>query len=290
MKLREIHDPHSVITPIENGVTFPEVLQLTLTKYEADITHFVKLVEESASTAELLQRIRSNDLPAERRMSLLKMFRRSVSLVCDTETTKKINKVSTASLVEAFGHTFKPIDKLREQFADLGELGRASLAVLLGEYDTRGQQGYQLTEMFFDWFETTFPGLSIEGPRRAGKDIELSSIFPEFDGGYPCDFVIREDRNVIAVGFARYDSTRGGAQSDDRTGGNANKVEKARHFSEATGRSFRILFLADGPGLAHGDTWKEACDLDDCWNDNVRVTTLKTAPRVVTLNWLRGRG
>ena len=90
---------------------------------------------------------------------------------------------------------------------------------------------------------------------------------------------------VVAVGFARYDSTRGGAQSDDRTGGNANKVEKARHYCDERGVDFKIIFLADGPDLLHSDTLSEAKELDDQWNGRVRVVTLKLAPDRITEEW-----
>ncbi len=224
-------------------------------------------------------------------MSLLKMFRRAVSPVLDTEMAKKIKTVSTDSLIETLGHTFKPIALLKSQFAGLTADQEAALAALIGEYDTRGQLGYLLTGEFFDWFETLFSGkFSIEGPRGAGRDVELSTIFPEFLGSYPCDFVIRSqgDGQVCAVGFARYDSTRGGAQSDDRTGGNSDKVGKAKEFFNATGKKFRILFVSDGPGLAHRDTWEEACNLDGSWDGNVRVVTLKTAAERITPEWLLG--
>lgn len=74
--------------------------------------------------------------------------------------------------------------------------------------------------------------------------------------------------------------------SDDRTGGNANKVDKAKSFFAATGEKFKIVYLADGPGLCHKDTWQEACTLDGEWDDNVRVTTLKLAPARITTDWL----
>lgn len=93
-------------------------------------------------------------------MSLLKMFRRCVSPVLDTETTKKITKVATRMLVDAYGGTFKPIAKLKDQFANLSTDQQSALAALIGEYDTRGQLGYQLTETFFDWFEVTFVGVA----------------------------------------------------------------------------------------------------------------------------------
>lgn len=287
--LCNIEVPSSIITPIDAAVRFPEILEASYAKYRDDISLFCDLIATSESSAQLLNRIRSPKVNKDTRMSMLKMFRRCVAPVLDTEMSKKITKVSTEELVNSYGATFKTIDKLREQFASLRQSDFETLAALIGEYDTRGQSGYALTEQFFDWFEAEFPNeLTISGPRRAGPDVELSSIFTEFVGGYPCDFVIRLDDQVLAIGFARYDATRGGAQSDDRTGGNWAKVEKARQFCEKTGRSFRIIFLADGPGLGHNDTWKEACDIDGEWDGNVRVTTLKLAQTRVTLRWLSG--
>jgi len=258
-------------------------------KYEAAIRQFASLVEQASSSDNLLELIRTPTIPADRRMALLKIFRRCVSGVCDTEATKKITTISTRSLVDNYGSTFKPISKLKEQFADLSDVFVSVLAVSIGEYDNRGQQGYVLTGQFFDWFEEQFEDhLTIEGPRGAGPDVELSTVIPGFQGSCPCDFIIRKklDRSVVAVGFARYDSTRGGAQSDDRTGGNRGKVYMIRDFCQSTKKPLRILFLADGPGLAHRDTWREAVNLDGMWDGNVRVTTLKLADKRVTLEWL----
>lgn len=224
-------------------------------------------------------------------MSLLKLFRRCVCPVCDTETTKKITKISTESLVANYGPIFKPIDVLNSQFAAMDDAMMSALAVLLAENDTRGQSGYALTEMFFAWFEKTLGSrFEIRGPRRAGRDIELSALFKEYSGSYPCDFVITGKKTPmpVAIGFARYDSTRGGSQSDDRTGGNEAKVLKAKELCAKTKHRFRIVFLADGPGLVHRDTWEEACQLDGAWNDNVRVTTLKLASERITASWLGG--
>lgn len=228
--LRTITNVSKIITPIDSTIRFPEVLEILIDKYDKSIDIFCELVAECETSAEILEKIRSPKRDANERMALLKMYRRCVSPVLDTETTKKIVKVSTETLVETYGKTFKPISKLKSQFGSLSRESRFALAALIGEYDTRGQLGYQLTGAFFDWFEEHFRGsYTIEGPRGAGKDVELSEIYPDFKGAFPCDFVIRRasDSEVLAVGFARYDSTRGGAQSDDRTGGNSNKVEKA---------------------------------------------------------------
>ncbi|MEO0344109.1 MAG: hypothetical protein AAF198_11800 [Pseudomonadota bacterium] len=286
--LTTIDDPDSVITPIDSAIRFPEILSDLHDKYHDDIALFREMIATSDSSGELLARIRSRDIQSQTRMSLLKMFRRCVAPVLDTEKTKKITVVSTDSLVANYGATFKPISKLKSQFEDPGDETLSALAALIGEYDTRGQQGYQLTETFFDWFDAAFDGqMKIDGPRRAGRDIELSAIFPDFEGNYPCDFIISSaSGDVVCVGFARYDSTRGGAQSDDRTGGNAYKVAKAQEFYRNSGRKFRLLFVSDGPGLTHRDTWAEACQLDDAWDGNVRVATLKLAPERVTQCWL----
>lgn len=287
--LRTISDVSKIITPIDSTVRFPEILDILIEKYSGAIETFCQLIRACDSSEELLRQIRQPERDADERMALLKMYRRCVSPVLDTETTKKIKKINTETLIEAYGLTFKPIGKLKQQFEDLSPEFRFALAALLGEYDTRGQSGYELTGLFFNWFATHFEGTYlIEGPRGAGRDIELSTIYPSYRGTFPCDFVIRRvsDQEVAAIGFARYDSTRGGAQSDDRTGGNANKVDKAIAFDKETSIKIKMIFLSDGPGLIHKDTWEESCILDGQWNGRVRVVTLKLAAKRITLEWL----
>lgn len=214
--LRTISDVSKIITPIDSTIRFPEILEVLYEKYADAIETFCQLIRDSDSSGEVLHKIRQPDRNADERMALLKMYRRCVSPVLDTETTKKIKKISTETLIEAYGPTFKPIAKLKSQFDELSPESRFALAALIGEYDTRGQSGYQLTGLFFDWFEDHFDKLyQIEGPRGAGRDIELSTLYPGFKGAFPCDFVIRRcsDQEIVAIGFARYDSTRGGAQS-----------------------------------------------------------------------------
>jgi len=286
---RTIADPSKVITPIDSTIRFPEVLDILIDKYDDAIDIFCDLIKSSDSSADVLVKIRTTERKADERMALLKMYRRCVSPVLDTETTKKIKKVSNEMLIETYGETFKPIGKLKKQFGNLPKEMRYALAALIGEYDTRGQLGYQLTGAFFDWFEDHFKDeFIIEGPRGAGRDIELAEIFPDFKGSFPCDFVVRKakDNTPVAVGFARYDSTRGGAQSDDRTGGNSNKVDKAKKYFKNSGKHVKLIFLSDGPGLLHKDTWEESCTLDGKWNGYVRVATLKLAAKSITKEWL----
>lgn len=287
--LSGIEDPESVVTAILSTPTFPEFVQGRFNRYGIFIDLFATLINESTSSAELLAKIRDpKTYKADVRMPLLKLFRRCVSTVIDTEKSKKLLN-PTSMFIENYGHTFKDINLLKRQFTNMAEKDKYALTSLIGEYDDRGKQGYILTDLFFTWFEDKFDNLfTIEGPRGAGKDIQLRSIFKDFKSDYPCDFVIRDKQSqcVLAVGFARYDSTRGGSQSDDRTGGNNDKVMKVNEFNGSHNK-FKVLFLSDGPGLTHKDTWNEACLLDGKLNDRVRVSTLKLADQRIIESWLR---
>jgi hypothetical protein len=287
--LMTVDNPMSIITAIEGGSTFPNSMYASYEKYDDEIQNFIQFINTSSSSEEILHRIRSKEIPSEARMTYLKLFRRCIAPVCDTEMTKKITKVKTEDLIANYGHTFKDIVILRKEFAKLSADELKGLAMLIGEYDDRGQLGYELTNRFFTWFENLFgKQFKIDGPRGAGKDIQLCNVISDFKEDCPCDFIISDNfGKAVAIGFARYDSTRGGAQSDDRTGGNEAKVYKLKNYSARTGNSIKIIFLADGPGLAHKDTWEAARQLDSMWDDNVRVTTLKTAPIRITADWLR---
>lgn len=285
--LSKVTDPLSVITAIDNKVKFPEsTCAITIDYYINMVNFFRSLVFNVNSNYELLNMIRINSNSKDR-ITLLKIFRRVVSPILDTESSKKINTISTQSLINAYGESFKDFNLLRDQMKSITECEIKILANLLAEYDGRGASGYELTRLFFNWFVTKFPFLKINGPIGAGKDIEFRDVFNDFHEKLPCDFVIYDQNlNPIAVGFARYDSTRGGSQSDDRTSGNTLKVEKISGFCDQNGIDLKIIFLSDGPGLSHRDTWYETVQLDHRWGGRVRVTTLKTLDYVVTREWL----
>ncbi len=147
---RTISDPHTVITAIESGVRFPEVVPILREKYEEAIRMFAIYVDSATSSGHLLGLIRDQRMDADQRMAMLKIFRRCVSGVCDTEATKKITTIPTQSFVDNYGSTFKPIEKLKEQFADLDDVFISVLAVSVGEYDNRGKQGYVLAGQFLE--------------------------------------------------------------------------------------------------------------------------------------------
>ncbi len=280
----------SIVTTIDSNLKFPESMERNSSKYFDEINEFFSIALNSESSSSLLKEIRTTKYSSKKRMTFLKLFRRCVCPVLDTEKTKKIKSIPTKVLTDNYSGSFKEISVFKKQINGFQESELSVLCSLLGEYDSRGTQGYELTNIFFNWFKKTFKGeFEIDGPIGAGRDIELGAIFSDFNDSFPCDFIIKDTASgaVCCVGFARYDSTRGGAQSDDRTGGNANKVDKARKYQNRSGNKFRIFFLTDGPGLTHKDTWEESCALDELWDDNVRVCSIKTAELGLTKEWLR---
>ena len=91
-----ITNPHSVVTAIPSSRTYPEFLKHRIDTYSPVIAIFSTLVQVSESSFDLLERIRTpKSFDPSVRMSLLKIFRRCVCTVLDTEATKKITKNNT---------------------------------------------------------------------------------------------------------------------------------------------------------------------------------------------------
>lgn len=135
----------------------------------------------------------------------------------------------------------------------------------------------------------------IAGPRRAGADVQLDTALPKFTKIVPADFVIlrKIDTTPLVVGFAHYDSDRGGSQEDDRTGGNQDKVEKIMAWAARRRIPIRVLFINDGPGLLLGSMWDDYARLEtaNIVDDELRVMvlTLKMVTERLTHDWLEGR-
>src|SRR5699024_6849756 len=97
--MQTIVNRDEILTVIDKADRFPETLDPQVSKYGSSIKTFQHLILESNSSAELLRKIRTQGRSASERMALLKMFRRCVSPVIDTEKSKKIRTVSTESLI-----------------------------------------------------------------------------------------------------------------------------------------------------------------------------------------------
>lgn len=155
-------------------------------------------------------------------------------------------------------------------------------------YEDRGAKGYDVSTNFFEWFRHKFGNddFTIEGPMRAGKGVYLNEVFDDYPHPRSTDFIIRYRGTPIVVGFIRYDSDRGGAQEDDRTGGYRDVVTEILTYSEKKGMSVNILFVNEGPGLTLGSMWDDYSSLEEIGKGHVLVVTLKMLEARLTREWL----
>lgn len=198
---------------LATGEYYPDILVDACLLYTPVIEKFGQLMRISASTQELFRRIVAEPSPWMR-IQLLRVFKRYAFPEAPVEMTKRTRKA--AQLLQDFGHQFRAINLIQQRY-DSRPARDEALCALLWEYRTRGQKGYDLTERFFDLFRAKFPSLPVIGPKRAGSDILLSSVLPNYPNkNRPVDFVIFDENksNVLAIGLARYDGDRGGAQED----------------------------------------------------------------------------
>lgn len=254
---------------------YPDQLEAAKTRYAPVIERFAELAAQATDTQALFREIQSR--PPDIRIQLLRVFRRYVSPDTTVEMLKRIR--STEQTIERFGSRFRSIEAVRGKLMARPAPDEALIA-LLDEHSERGRKGYQLTEAFFIWFETAFDdrAWSIEGPTGAGRDVELQSILADYQISTPADFVI-SDRfgSPRVIGFARYDSDRGGAQEDDRIGGNARRLREILSYNEVTLGPLKVVFLNDGPGLLLGSMWRDYASIETSGNGRALVTTLKMA-------------
>ncbi len=274
---------HNWIT-LANGEYYPDILQDACTLYAPVLILFGQILRSSESSIRLLTTIA--EVPESwMRIQLARVFRKYVSPETPVEMLKKKTKVKETC--EQFGRGFRPIQDVQAAF-DSRPLPDEALCALLWEYQARGKKGYDLTERFFALFRATFPTLSILGPERAGRDIRLGSLFEDYPNPQrPVDFVIKHEDQVLAIGLARYDSDRGGAQEDDRTGGYRNCADEILTYTQNRFTKTKVIFLNDGPGLLLGSMWDDYAALEDRWPGKVLILTLRMVPERLTHDWLQ---
>src|SRR5262249_33656106 len=147
-----------------------------------------------------------------------RVFNKYVSPDTSVEMLKQVGK--TERIITGYGDRFRPLPEVLTNFRNRPSPDEALSAVLAVQAD-RGRKGYQLPGTFFQWFEAEFgTSYEIQGPTGAGRDVMLDEVLEDFPDHIPADFLISRNSEPRAVGFAHYDSDRGGAQEDDRIGGN----------------------------------------------------------------------
>ena len=264
---------------------YPDYLGPAKEKYKDDMEEFGNLLERAETSADILRIINQEWTTTQKqRTQLLRIFRRYVSPDTSVEMLKKKNNESM--VIDDFGHKFREIVEVRKNWNSRPQPDE-TLAALLDQHSNRGYKGYWVEEQVFQWFEENFDNqFTLEGPRGPGRDIYLDDVFDGYPNNTPADFVLFGPLNdPELVGFARYDSDRGGAQEDDRTGGNENVVKNITRYSEKNNLDIKILFVNDGPGLLLGSMWDDYARLENSAK-NVKVCTLKMLDERISEDWM----
>jgi hypothetical protein len=276
-------DAHVWIT-FSTGEYYPDVLPLACELYQPVLISFGHLLERSHSSTDLFLQI-SEIQPQWMRIQLCRVFRKYVSPETPVEMLKK--KTDAINICERFGNGFRSISLVQKRFKER-PMPDEALCAILWEYKDRGKKGYDLTERLFSIVRENFPNLTITGPERAGKDILLGKIFKNYPKpDRPVDFVLYEKNEILAIGLARYDSDRGGAQEDDRTGQYRDCAQEFFTYATEHHLKTKIIFLNDGPGLLLGSMWRDYAYIEDSWQGLVRVVTLRMFPERIKLEWLK---
>jgi hypothetical protein len=268
---------------LAGGEYYPDILKDACNLYKPVVALFGQTLKSSESSSRLFLEI-SDVAETWMRIQLLRVFKRYVCPVLPVEMTKRKTKAS--EFEKEFCHKFRPINEVQKAYSSRPVRDEVMCA-LLWEYKDRGKKGYDLTERFFDLFCSNFAGLQIAGPERAGKDILMKEIFENYPNpNRPVDFVIKEKRTILAIGLARYDSDRGGAQEDDRTGGYSNCANEFLGYVQENGLSTKLIFVNDGPGLLLGSMWNDYAALEKSWRGKIMVLTLRMVTERLTKEWL----
>lgn len=278
-------DAHNWIT-LASGEFYPDILPQACELYKPVLVMFGQLLRESESSSALFRAI--CDVPEGwMRVQLARVFKKYVSPNTPVEMLKK--KSSADAIVKHFAHGFRRIHEVQRAYASR-PIPDEALCAVLWEYKDRGKKGYDLTERFFSILRSQFPKLKLSGPERAGRDILLGDILTEYPNPKrPVDFAIYDEdgSTLLAIGLARYDSDRGGAQEDDRTGGYFNAAQEIFLYSRLHDLKTKVIFLNDGPGLLLGSMWDDYARLERSEKGKVVVLTLRMVPERLTLDWLR---
>ena len=220
------------------------------------------------------------------RTQLCRVFKKYVSPRTPVEMLKI--KRNAAKICADFGHVFRDIVEVQRRFGER-PMPDEALCAVLWEYKSRGKKGYDLTERLFEVLRTQHVEFTIEGPERAGKDVLLGSVFEDYPKpDRPVDFVIWEGGTPVAIGLARYDSDRGGAQEDDRPGQYREVAQEILDYADGHGMPhLKLIFVNDGPGLLLGTMWSDYAHIEEQVPGRVKVVTLRMVPSRITAEWLR---
>lgn len=267
---------------LATGEFYPDILLDACQLYRPVLEIFGQLLKSSESSQRLFMAT-TEISQTWMRIQLARVFRKYVSPNTPVEMLKAKSKAQW--ICDEFGKGFRPIAEVQKAFYSR-PMPDEALCAILWEYKDRGQKGYDMTERMFELLRSKFPDYEFEGPERAGKDVLLGRIFPDYPKpDRPADFIIKKNGRILAVGFARYDSDRGGAQEDDRTGGYHNASGELLDYAKDKELRTKVIFVNDGPGLLLGSMWNDYSYLEEV-SDDIIVVTLRMITERITEEWL----
>lgn len=270
---------------LATGEYYPDILPDACRLYEPVLVEFGRLLKASHSSTHLFRSIM--ETPSQwLRTQLCRVFKKYVSPQTPVEMLKK--KSDAEKISAQFGDSFRSVVEVQRRF-EARPMPDEALCAVLWEYKDRGKKGYDLTERLFDVFRSQHSGLIVAGPERAGKDVLMGKVFKDYPKpDRPVDFVIYEGKKVLAIGLARYDSDRGGAQEDDRTGQYREVAQEIIGYADSHGMPhIKVIYVNDGPGLLLGSMWNDYAYIEGQWPGRVKVVTLRMVPDRITAEWLR---
>ena len=270
---------------LATGEYYPDILPDARRLYEPVLVEFGRLLKASHSSKFFFMSITETRNPWMR-TQLCRVFKKYVSPQTPVEMLKR--KTDAEKICAQFGDAFRRIVKVQQKF-DSRPIPDEALCAVLWEYKDRGKKGYDLTELLFDILRGQLVGLVVTGPERAGKDVLMRTVFKDYPKpDRPVDFVISDGKKVLAIGLARYDSDRGGAQEDDRTGQYREVAQEILGYADSHRMPrIKVIYVNDGPGLLLGSMWNDYAYIEDQWPGRVKVVTLRMVPDRITAKWLR---
>jgi hypothetical protein len=269
---------------LASGEYYPDILPHACELYKPVLVLFGLMLQSAHSSTDLLLAI-SEVKEQWMRVQLARVFRKYISPETPVEMLKK--KSAAAKICAEFGAGFRNIVAVQQAFQSR-PLPDETLCALLWEYKDRGKKGYDLTERLFSIFRESLPQFTLRGPERAGKDVLLGQIFDKYPKpDRPVDFVLFDGVQPVAIGLARYDSDRGGAQEDDRTGQYRDCAQEILGYAKKAGLKLKVIFVNDGPGLLLGSMWNDYARLEEQWKGKVKVVTLRMVAERITEDWLK---
>lgn len=284
-KFRDYKNEAESWITLATGEYYPDILSDACRLYEPVLIEFGLLLKASHSSTNFFASIMETK-NQWMRTQLCRVFKKYVSPQTPVEMLKR--KTDVDKICDQFGHVFRSIVEVQQKF-NTRSIPDEALCAVLWEYKDRGKKGYDLTERLFDVLRSQHSKFSILGPERAGKDVLLGRVFKNYPKpDRPVDFLICEGKTVLAIGLARYDSDRGGAQEDDRTGQYREVAQEIFEFADKNKLPrIKVIYVNDGPGLLLGSMWNDYSYLEDQWSGRVKVVTLRMVSDRITEEWLK---